>query len=1238
MAVQPTPSYEDITLIDCNRLNSEEVKAGNTSSKAQFTCKTGTGFKLNAGDKVSVHSGFISDRGCGGDVIEFNGRDLNKSLNLSYIKKNRAQPTATQWDQANDFPFGNYPPDNSLLTYYSSEITATEPLKDNSVTTGISYYKTSNGEGYFHLPRRYDALKKPFWYSGISDNHGQLSTDLGGWVKLIEGKQYSSANQWQQPFIETGAAWSVAGLPAQWCDNYVNGRTIDKSMLYLASPTITQTEISFWRGRVCYADTYRYQSGVFGPSSPATQKHDSSYNVQHWDYDTLDYAAVSPAREYKKAEFISNLWKQKNDNSRYTIFKKETNYHTYYNQATILVPDITKLAPDVDNGSVSRADYNQGLYVNGDAYGSPSGIYKQHPRDPSYSEYLLFTEPQTLSVPSGYDSPSNVADDLTNQLNSTSEVKNVVDAVGGLLPRYSTASNPFPSFADNGDPRNSVRQTESAYLNGETYKAMECATSVSFQMENWGTFIRDNIEFNTSATQADPTGDYPAPIHFVKPMTDYLSSYETIGVKRPELFIKGRNFAKAVGGVWEHDGVADKHGVYTLKATNVVGATTDTSLIGKKTNFPWRNIISPCISDEKDLVYSDVEDIKTNIPWTENNLLLLKELFEAQGKYPELFENVEKYSNMIYESPIAEYADGGISPDYTRFLHINPYHTSYAYEYDSVEKEYGIADFLMFSKLYRNTLGSDNLDAEWTTMNGDADLNSTMKRGTNIPPPSDFGGTDATDVGVNDFCTDFSSFPLWIYFDKSRKDIASGGTGDDNSLYYGFAKRHVCEMNTGGLANPNGVNDKYYAISFTTEKIGGTADGLYVNKNTTDFYIEVGRPIGWDCHFNAYGTDAICMYAGYMDQEPKPSGSGGTGRKYQASTIKEDGSATDWWMFQNWSRYYVGANNPQINFDDKSSRFSFNSFHTPEQIGNQSESGSSNTYPVIDDASDVVYKVNKQLLGTNYCPDMIPYQYGAGKKVGDGASDGKLQESIINTNMMPFTIMDAHSGIFIEDFGVPEDKWEESLWGIMGFTYDQFHSALTLSRQTRINNVVTTDDIGKITTNANIVPSTLNEWVTNDLGVPMYTQQMPKCWATNVSIGLAKELTRVDYQPISIDQTSASINAEKLPRKMLRPYFLIKSNVVGDVNYLGGEDGGVALPIVYVVNKENAFGDYFFQSQSQTEFTITQERVLTEITTSIHNPDMSLADLSNDSAIIYKITKMNGAQLNVAQQVLNKKK
>ena len=77
--------YTDTILLDCSRPASEEAKANNNVSLSQYTNKLGAGVHLNAGDKVSVHSGFVSELGCGADTIEFLGRDLKHENSIILV-------------------------------------------------------------------------------------------------------------------------------------------------------------------------------------------------------------------------------------------------------------------------------------------------------------------------------------------------------------------------------------------------------------------------------------------------------------------------------------------------------------------------------------------------------------------------------------------------------------------------------------------------------------------------------------------------------------------------------------------------------------------------------------------------------------------------------------------------------------------------------------------------------------------------------------------------------------------------------------------------------------------------------------------------------------------------------------------------------------------------------------------------------------------------------------------------
>ena len=86
--------YTQTYLLDANRLSSEEYSASNLSdtSNALFTNKVSNGITLDIGDKVSIESAHIAQRGAGGEVIQFNGTELGettisttKTTNASFI-------------------------------------------------------------------------------------------------------------------------------------------------------------------------------------------------------------------------------------------------------------------------------------------------------------------------------------------------------------------------------------------------------------------------------------------------------------------------------------------------------------------------------------------------------------------------------------------------------------------------------------------------------------------------------------------------------------------------------------------------------------------------------------------------------------------------------------------------------------------------------------------------------------------------------------------------------------------------------------------------------------------------------------------------------------------------------------------------------------------------------------------------------------------------------------------------
>lgn len=396
--------------------------------------------------------------------------------------------------------------------------------------------------------------------------------------------------------------------------------------------------------------------------------------------------------------------------------------------------------------------------------------------------------------------------------------------------------------------------------------------------------------------------------------------------------------------------------------------------------------------------------------------------------------------------------------------------------------------------------------------------------------------------------------------------------------------------------------------------------------------------IGWDCHFSAYGTKCIMLYTGNLNALYDGKG---------LLTMKDNNKDPAKQRYHNTYPYlrdtYLGANQVEIGVEEKG-KFYLHQLHSPEYIGNSFASGSTADNPINPDASDQVYRVNKRLSGDNYCPDMVPYRPTISTD-NQTANTGKIEISNFNNNLSAFAIYDSMSGIFIEETGVDLDDWENCLWGKLGFSYEQFNSSNTFDRQTRLNNLINVNNIGAITTNADITAGDVPTYPRNAYGGEYYNNALPNI-NFPVFEGTESEFGNLvipSVPAITETQTSVRIMADGLPIKMNNAYLLIKSDIVQDTKYygMGADNGhnyttGQLLPIVGVVNKENGFGDYYFETTTQMAFTITKPSVVSSITTSLHNPDMSLARVENDSAVIYKIKKTNTGNYNIAAELIKK--
>ena len=759
-------------------------------------------------------------------------------------------------------------------------------------------------------------------------------------------------------------------------------------------------------------------------------------------------------------------------------------------------------------------------YFNGSGVGGLSDIATDAPAyyntlEPSHRTWIPLTQKVEVNVTQGFNSPQNVANELTKELKKTGH-QNKIDY-------------PFNLDPNNFKPPTAI----STYFNSQTYKVLDCYNYLDWKSANY-------IKWNSSLNhQAIPDQD----------MIDYINVTNTIGIKRPELWDNGISVA------------------YGLKRQN-----GDNYRTGTPENDPATYYMgSPKIRHR---LWDTDQYLQTDIPFTTNNLNLLKDLFKAQGYYEELFDtSLNPYGNK---------SEGNMPTTVlnSRFLHINQFEGSFN---------------------NKQTLGCDDISSS---------------------------GTATT---MDSWSANHISLPIFFGFDNNASETLSDGI---SSGAYGCMWKDV-------VSETENYIKFYVGAKNNNEFFPPTKYLLYNDGTGTGTEIMVDTRIGWDTHFTAYGTCCIALTDGWTESDVNeqynlPYWRNGVNAIQNANSPQE--------INPHIRKIFIGANHPLITYDTDSSRFDISQLHTPEYIGNVVYAGTTNASfggaAANPDANQKVYKINKRNNCTNWTNALQPY---SSYDVPTASATESYRISLMNYNMTPYSIFDSQSGIIIEDFGVASKDWDNSMWGIMGFTYEQFNGEVTsdntLTRRITENNI---KNLPYAITNADVGAGDCINFRVNGWGIPMYNAQLPTSFLWNGSLqaatpsfdGCRYGMPIENHPPITEIQKSISLVATRLPRKMLKPYYCIRSDIIDETHYLGGADSGTDLPVVAVINKINGYGDFYFAETSDLVFTATRARVITSITTSIHYPDQTFADVNNDSAIIYKIIHQQPATANILQEIM----
>ena len=333
------------------------------------------------------------------------------------------------------------------------------------------------------------------------------------------------------------------------------------------------------------------------------------------------------------------------------------------------------------------------------------------------------------------------------------------------------------------------------------------------------------------------------------------------------------------------------------------------------------------------------------------------------------------------------------------------------------------------------------------------------------------------------------------------------------------------------------------------------------------------------------------------------------------------------------SMMMMGASNPSINFDTSLSRFTISGLNTPITIGNGSPTDNPYILEPTTDPEQEVYNLN--VMGCI-----------GGYKEGSSNVNGSQIPQVNGS------IIDSYSGLSIEAI-VLYDKEGNETELLPGFKHSNSYNFRNQDDsgffKSYDKNIIYNNVLDKMGFQLEDLLPAFGRSSNNRLEQSFITKKLPSNY-TEALDTLMKPLTTTayisspEYQPASANLLnmplydlgtntglqsrpsvqSASIIANNLPSKLDYPYLLVYSSIIQggtDTEYYGGQDGKSKLPVIGYITRNYNQGDFFYGLEQSFTYTATKSFVLSEIETEIRLPDGSRPRLQPHNSVIYKITR-----------------
>lgn len=1112
--------YIDLTLIECNRQASDTK---DDSNNAVWNNTLGNTFHMMPGDKVSLYSAFINERGSGQlGSIEFKGKSMletETSIITNSVKTQSFNASTKKFE---------------LVEENCSNISYVFLPRDNYSELTISFYKTMDLMSYVQLPRRFIPI--------MDTTNNYLKEDTEGFGRVfrepyeLEDEQLNTFGYVVDDYFPYGdqkpaAAADEAKTIMFKLRNDNSRMTIFKQHRTIFDISKTQTyKIPFTVTRHDNASGVGFENFFF-----IKLILPFPYNLHHkiigtFSYNTLDHRILTDKIASPLFVIESNVYMH--DRGTLTNDPVGFNRRNFFRIIEDAGNNTYKVF--VSAGLVGLIPKDTVLHL----IPNDNNFPPYYANEPEYISYVRYRKNIPLEVPQGYNSAQFVSNELSRQLQRTTDIK---------------TEEIYHPFRNANHTKFSVTKD----YDSNTYELFNATNETIFTEAIYDTVYKDNINAVVEPANASITGDprFEYTATFNASTASYYKQFQYVGIKRPEIYETGIQL----------------NSIFGLELNNYITETTTQAK-------------------------SKTEPIRIKLEYNRENCIKIKNFVEAQSNYPELFSRENIYN--LAKPADNVFTNGSNEPliniDNARFLHINQLAANYG---NNVRPN----DINIATIVNGSSVAVDSIT--WPTMLGSSYYGTTGYTTMNGSTPN------VRNRQQDSFA---QSIPFFFKYDISQKD----------EFYEHFNHRagYLANYDIGELTFGCIGRDGDFIVLFPNKLLDGNGSGIGLPSQLFDPTF-LGGPLhrfhklGFDHHFNAWGTAAIMLHCGFASKTEQD--------KIQFNNVMSnpftnDTSPNDYEQMKTGvvSKVYLGAPKAQIEHSD--GRFGFKLLH------NVLNKGYFNASVGSDDPNDAaldVYKINPRQEYSNLTPTQMPYA------VFDtlGSIPNQTTQSA-NQNQEQYAIYDSYSGIFIEDFNIKSENWDQSLFNTLGFTYEQLHGQSVRNDRIDENN---RSSLSIITTNADIGAINTKSWNINFYGSPMFDDQIGRNIGSN---DVKRTLLPEIVQPC----IGVSILATNYPININRGYYAIRSDIIPNTAFVGGKTSDSNLPVIAIASKESPQGDFFFGTESDLEFMITKPTVLSSVRVSIHDPDGSYSNVSPNSSVVFKIQRLRKVSFNIAQEIQQK--